>query len=339
MTPEAPWTDFVLSASGASAITGIEVIQSLWRGYGQILRLKLQGGVSPTLILKAISLPKQTNSSAAQVRSHQRKLQSYEVEINWYHNWSLRCDVYCRIPHSYGAYTQGSERWLLLEDLNQSGFALRRSQLDLAGMKQVLSWLAAFHSRFLDVEPKGLWPIGSYWHLATRPDELNAMPAGPLKQAAAKIDQALNTAQFQTLIHGDAKRANLCFSADNQAVAMVDFQYVGKGCGIKDVVYFLDSCLSEDNCERYETELLESYFSALRQACKRDSHRVELDALEIEWRRLYPLAWTDFQRFLLGWMPGQNHLQPYSQKQLKLSLNLLNSLNQFNQLRMGHWPD
>lgn len=333
MTPEAPWTHFVLSASGASAITGIEVIQSLWRGYGQIYRLRLKGGISPTLILKAISLPERPKRSAAEARSHHRKLLSYDVEISWYRNWSAGCDDSCRIPYHYGAYTQDAERWLLLEDLTQAGFSLRRSQLDQTGISQVLQWLAAFHCRFLGADPTGLWPIGSYWHLHTRPDEHQAMPAGALKQAAVAIDQALNTATFQTLVHGDAKLANICFNPagrhqNTQAVALVDFQYVGRGCGIKDVVYFLDSCLSEDDCERYETELLELYFSALRSGLDRVSQitgqTMDTAALEAEWRRLYPLAWTDFQRFLLGWMPGQNHLHPYSQKQLKRSLSLLN---------------
>ena len=59
----------------------------------------------------------------------------------------------------------------------------------------------------------GLWPAGTYWHLETRPDELDAMPDGPLKNSAAMIDRRLNKATYKSLVHGDAKVANFCFSA------------------------------------------------------------------------------------------------------------------------------
>ena len=36
--------DFVLSSTGATAITSQQVIQTLWSGYGEIVRLGLAGG-------------------------------------------------------------------------------------------------------------------------------------------------------------------------------------------------------------------------------------------------------------------------------------------------------
>jgi Ser/Thr protein kinase RdoA (MazF antagonist) len=60
---------------------------------------------------------------------------------------------------------------------------------------------------------------------------------------AAVIDQVLNNCSYQTIVHGDAKLANFCFSKEG-AVSAVDFQYVGGGCGMKDVAYFLGSCLT-----------------------------------------------------------------------------------------------
>ena len=97
----------------------------------------------------------------------------------------------------------------------------------------------------------GIWP--------TRPDELAAMEEGPLKRAAEIIDTRLSGARFQTFVHGDAKLANFCFR-ESAAVAAVDFQYVGRGCGMKDLAYFLGSCLSEEECEKRERELLDLYF-------------------------------------------------------------------------------
>ena len=57
----------------------------------------------------------------------------------------------------------------------------------------------------------------------------------------------------------------------DRQVAAVDFQYVGGGCGIKDVAYFIGSCLYEEDCERYEEGLLDWYFSQLKEAL--DKHK------------------------------------------------------------------
>ena len=45
-------------------------------------------------------------------------------------------------------------------------------------------------------------------------------------------------------------------------------------------------------------------------------YRPELDAeaLVSEWRDLYPLAWTDFHRFLKGWSPGHWKINSYSER-------------------------
>ena len=37
-------------------------------------------------------------------------------------------------------------------------------------------------------------------------------------------------------------------------------------------------------------------------------------ALEADWRALYPVAWTDFYRFLQGWDPGHWKLHRYSER-------------------------
>gem|GEM_PF-6732341 len=58
------------------------------------------------------------------------------------------------------------------------------------------------------------------------------------------VDRLLGQARFQTLVHGDAKHDNFCLAARANGAAAVDFQYVGRGPGIKDVAYFLASCLT-----------------------------------------------------------------------------------------------
>jgi len=82
---------------------------------------------------------------------------------------------------------------------------------------------------------------------------------------AQNIDHRLNSAKFQTLVHGDAKLANFCFGEKGE-IAAVDFQYVGKGCGMKDVAYLISSCFDDRTCEKYEKELLSCYFEHLEGA-------------------------------------------------------------------------
>ena len=129
-------------------------------------------------------------------------------------------------------------------------------------------------------------------------------------RAAAAIDRALEASPFRTLLHGDAKVANFCFGASGR-VAAVDFQYVGGGCGMKDLAYFLGSCLDEDRCEQEEDRLLALYFRALREGIPPG---VDADALEADWRSRYPVAWADFHRFLKGWSPGHWKINSYSER-------------------------
>jgi len=308
--------DLILSATGAGSTTRGDRIQSLWSGYGEIVRFHLEGAeATSSVIVKHVAPPRGGTHPRGwdTDRSHQRKLRSYQVEHAWYADWAGRCGEGCRVPRAL-ATEETEDGWLfVLEDLDAAGFAGRRSGLDEAAVARCLTWLAEFHATFLGDKPDGLWETGTYWHLATRPDEWEVIGDKPLKAAAMAIDERLNDAQFQTLVHGDAKVANFCFPESGDGpVAAVDFQYVGGGCGMKDVAYFLGSCLSESDCEAGEERLLGIYFDALRSAMVRLGKPQDPSEVEAEWRRLYPYAWTDFHRFLLGWSPGHWKLNGYS---------------------------
>jgi aminoglycoside phosphotransferase (APT) family kinase protein len=164
----------------------------------------------------------------------------------------------------------------------------------------------------MNTMPEGLWEIGTYWHLTTRPDELEALEDLALKKVAPLIDAKLNAAQFKTFVHGDAKVANFCFSEDGKRVAAVDFQYVGGGCGVKDLAYFLGSCLSETQLDQKATNFKDYYFTTLGKALK--NRNIPFTEVEKEWRALYPYAVADFHRFLKGWSPGHWKINSYSER-------------------------
>ena len=299
------------------AIIHIETIQELWSGNGTIVRLHLAGSTEKSVIVKRIAPPKKAHHSRGwnSDAGHQRKLRSYEVEATWYTEFNDRTNDQCRTPKLLGYRSFPRHSLLILEDLNQAGFTLRKNTLTKAEIKQCLWWLAAFHALFMHTKPTGLWQIGTYWQLETRPSEFEAMAEGPLKDHAHVIHEKLNACQFQTLVHGDAKYANFCFSQDG-AVSAVDFQYVGRGCGMKDVAYLMSCIEGGISSDEMQDSFLSHYFSALRIQLQLHNASVDFNALEQEWRSLYPIAWADFQRFLVGWAPGHWKSNAYSRKKV-----------------------
>jgi len=299
--------DCILQSTGAQSFHIKEVIQELWSGYGQLMIVELAGAPIPEVIVKHIQTPKENSHPRGWNSNlgHQRKLKSYQVESQWYENYSAQSQA--RLPHCYTTAQHEAESLIVLENLNLAGFRLRKEEINWLEIKNCLSWLAQFHASYLGEEPRGLWENGTYWHLDTRPQELEKLEDQALKEAAPEIDARLNNCKFKTLVHGDAKLANFCFAPDG-SVAGVDFQYVGGGCGMKDVAYFVGSCLDEKDCERLEAPILDHYFQALHAALGTKN-----EALEQEWRTLYHWAWVDFHRFLKGWSPGHWKINSYSE--------------------------
>lgn len=302
-----------------------ELIQELWSGYGRLSRFTLKGAKEPTVIAKIIlnqssrNHPRGWNTNV----SHQRKLKSYEVEEAWYKNFAHFCNDTCRIPAFYKSFRDNDKQIILIEDLDAVGFSGRKTSLKIEETKLGLEWLANFHSVFMNKNPTNLWENGTYWHLDTRQDEYEAMEGGALKNAAVLIDKKLSHCKYKTFVHGDAKLANFCFSKDDKKLAAVDFQYVGGGCGMKDVIYFIGSCLDSVECETFEKELLDYYFSKLKEGLRINSPHLNENAVEKEWRSMYALAWADFNRFLFGWMPNHTKLNDYSSLQTEKALQQL----------------
>jgi aminoglycoside phosphotransferase (APT) family kinase protein len=263
-------------------------IATVWGGYGQVWRYELEGAERGTVVVKHIAPGKGSG------RSHDRKLRSYQVEACWYQQWAERCGEDSPVPACLGIEQDRNERLFVLEDLDAAGFPRRRERPRGAELDAMIRWLAAFHARFLGERPRGLWKTGSYWHLRTRPDEHRSMGRGPLRDAAAVIDARLNGARFQSLIHGDAKPANFQLSRDARHAAALDFQYVGGGCGVKDLAYLLAG-----EAQGVAEQGAALYFRSLRAALPEDGA-----AVAAEWRELLPWAWADLQRFLEGWAPG-----------------------------------
>lgn len=281
-----------------------ELIQNLWGGYGELLRVQIDGH---SYILKKITLPNikeelQHPRGWATEFSNNRKIKSYLVESYWYEHYLSHIDD-SRTPKLIKKNSpQEESQWLLLEDLREAGFH-SKSAVTEGEAYRCLNWFAQFHRQYIGAKPEGLWEIGTYWHLNTRPEELEKMSDIELKDAAPDIDKKLNSAKYQTIIHGDGKLANFMFN--ETSVAAVDFQYIGGGIGLKDIVLFLSSLYREEELFHEADKCIDYYFQQLN-----------LLEVEAEWRELLPFVWADFYRFLQGWYPDHARINNYS-KQMK----------------------
>lgn len=342
---------FVCSLFNDAVVKDIEPIQDLWSQYGVILRVHLEKFMHPaSVIVKVIthSRPDQHPRGWSTKLSHQRKIKSYQVEKNFYENYSSRCSPECRIANLFGVEDTKDHTLIVLEDLKQSGFhslegeAGKRHPIIEEQFDACLKWLANFHSNFLrhasgaaspgpeqcnerlnNLSTK-LWQKGTYWHLDTRPDELAKMNHKTLKRKAREIDRVLDSCQWMSLVHGDAKVANFCFNKSDLSAAALDFQYVGGGCGMKDLAYFVSSCLDSSACKAQEESILKSYFDHLYLAMRQNqthNHSEVFASLEEEWRRMYPFAWADFSRFLEGWNSSHWKLHDYANEMVREAID------------------
>jgi hypothetical protein len=299
--------------------TKAHTIQSLWSDYGEIARYQSTALPRRSLVVKHINLQKVASHPRGWQSdfSHQRKLSSYLNELSFYQAYSADLPLGALVPKFVDSTTNEKQLILVMEDLDSAGYRGRCANANINVAKQGLSWLAHFHAHFMNVDTHKLWQQGTYWHLDTRPDELAAMPNCALKEAAKHIDQCLKNASFTSLLHGDAKLANFCFHTNGVDVAAVDFQYVGRGAPVKDVIYFIGSCFYGDALTS-SAPLLFDYYLAQLDACLDSQY--DKQAVRDECKRLYPFAWADFERFMLGWSPSHKKLSDYSATQTQLAL-------------------
>lgn len=331
----------------------VEQLQELWSGYGSIVRCYSKAK-NQTFIVKHIktSMPLAEHPRGwSGDNSHQRKIKSYQVETNFYRHYADSCNQECnqggnkkcnqdcnqadeyssKVPKLHKIIELDDGCLLVMEDLYASGFSISADKNDWQKLKIAITWLANFHSKFMFNNADNLWLQGGYWHLNTRQDELAAMPESNLKQHAALLDKRLKDAKYQTLIHGDAKFDNLCFHTDGNSVATVDFQYIGRGVGVIDLAYLAGSALDQSGLEEFGELILPFYLTALKQALinansnsnSNSNSNLDFEQLSKEYQALYPVAWADFYRFLLGWNPKSWKVNNYINHMTEKALSSL----------------
>lgn len=305
------------------SLVSVDEIQSLWEDYGKLLRLKFS---EKNAIVKHVKLPKQSSHPKGwnTKLSHQRKIHSYQVEVNWYENFS-QFDNRCKIPKGYKTFQNENEWLIVMQDLEELDMHYVIKEANKTHLSSCLSWLANFHAKYMNTKSELLWEVGTYWHLDTRPDELEVLEDKELKAFSKVIDEELKACKYQTIVHGDAKLANFCFSKDGSSCAAVDFQYVGHGCGMKDLILFMSSAVEPKDCESMQEWIIDRYFEELHKALSYYHPNIDAKDVEKQWRPMFAIAWADFQRFIKGWSPNHFKINAYTEELTSKALAYLKS--------------
>ncbi|CAO1637803.1 unnamed protein product [Sympodiomycopsis kandeliae] len=334
----------------AGRLSSVEELARLWAGYGHIYRLHLNR--KDSAILKYISAPR---SAGEQDESNVRKLHSYRVETNFYQHFSSRFNG--RYGPRFTTPTflaRVSESGLLLSDLALSHpvSPAGREGLSLEQSLAALDWFAAFHASHwgyasekgrdcpttreimkngsAEWEGSGVWEVGTYNYLETRLEELESISPssefaclrGPLAFAIEYqlLDPRDNLGQ--TLVHGDAKAANLALrkstggqepptaeelpfpsawltSSTEWDVCMYDFQYVGVGVPTQDLIKFLCTAIPSKHLRTRsdEEQLLRFYYHRLLSYLGDKKGTYTWEVFMHQWKCSL-LSWV---RFTEGW--------------------------------------
>lgn len=291
----------------ATAMTRVQAkrVATLWAGYGSIFKLMVEGGSAPiSIIVKRVELPSVCDSIG-----DQRKKDSYDVEAAFYakgHAEKLRA-AGAMVPFPLHVEKQGEDVTICMTEVKGSSSHRGESEA-------FVEWLAKAHALYWGDRATeacgqssrgGLQAQGTYWHLDTRPDEHRRMGSsgwmGRLKLAARAIDLRLKADPLQSVVHGDAKGANIVYATgdDGKAIPLVyDFQYCGKGAVAKDLAYFFN--VEADASA--EDQLLRHYHSELKRLLEAQGVTPPtFEALQTS----HELALCDWRRFteigLGGW--------------------------------------
>ncbi|MBQ4875857.1 phosphotransferase [Pseudoalteromonas luteoviolacea] len=294
--------------------------QTLWNGCGTLEKCQIG---TRKYAIKISQVPDDLQHVNIQQTSFslQRKIKSYVKEQHFYRHYALCLRDLCLLPQAIELHEINGKFITLLEDFEPLGFQ-NKSSVSTVHIKRVLDWLATFHANWLtedtDNDEFETFGYGNYWHLDTRPDEYQKMPNSALKESAHKIDKTLKRIRYHTLIHGDAKLANFAF--DDNRVIGYDFQHVGLGNGLSDVMLLFTTVLNNAQLETECNDLLAYYFSRLQQALVHKCSAISFCDLQQQWQESWCFIWADFHRFLQGWRPEHPKINDYMKKQTAIAL-------------------
>ena len=110
------------------------------------MRVALENATVNSVVVKHVKLLSSNNHPRGWNTDigHQRKMKSYQVETTWYETYSKISSA--RLPHCLATVTHDNEVMMVLEDLDEVGFHLRKTAVTWEEITSCMEWLARFHA-------------------------------------------------------------------------------------------------------------------------------------------------------------------------------------------------
>ena len=254
--------------------------------------------IIPEFKEKAENLPKsliikfQTENEG--IRSFMAKIKGYEKEIKIYEILNSIKELNTPIIFHSEINKEGDHYIIIMEDLNEKGLFMldREDPFDVKTLKLIVKYFAELHSYFMGKEnlKKIEWiknyNFGEYmkeftiknfekkksYFLSNNKNKLTDFLINEIKnikisELYEKINPDLeNNKNRITLLHGDTQPANLMINSTKDKMAMIDWQYINIGLGLKDIILFIGISLDENNIKENDIqELKDLYFNCLKE--------------------------------------------------------------------------
>ena len=280
----AVWMQQALAAGGASDFPPLDAVEverlsDVTNALGNLFRCRLvaTGGAAADPASVIVKLP---TSNALAFRLA-RWLALHRREYVYYRDIAPHCQV--RVPSLlYGDLDADSHRFVLvLEDLGGMDAIPQSVGVGPERARRAIREIAGLQGRFWEAtDDPALSACGAF--LTTRESRimqtlyLLTLPAAferfgdSFTSATRALADAFGTrivAHFaaladgpKTIVHGDYRGDNVLFGSANQDdLAVIDWQGCGIGCGMYDVAFFLGTSVTVDERRRIERDALGEY--------------------------------------------------------------------------------
>lgn len=273
----ADWVNGALRVAGHSLMAAgvsAERIGTGQTGTTYRLNLSYEGRSGPPTLVAKMSGP--------DPEMRRRVAAGYAAEVGFYRHLAPTLEV--RTPKCwYGAITDDRSRFtLLLDDIALARPGSQPDGCDIGRAEACIANLIGLHApRWCDPSLHGM-------SFLLRTDASRAEMVGAMTVSAAEgfIDRYrhdLDSGQVSTLfaaaeatqawlltnpmpftvLHGDYRLDNLLFGSSLDDVAVVDWQTAAVGPPMRDVAYFLGTCLEPQERQNHEERLVADYHAAL----------------------------------------------------------------------------